>query len=149
MALLEQTRDLQSEFQSLVDRFFGDFPFFTEVQPRLAALANVPAMDLYEKDGNYILELAVPGYEPGEIHAEVNAGTVTVTGSHVESTEKKDAKIYRKEIRKGSFARTVTLPQDIDAEKVDAKVEKGVLTLTLTPLKPIAAKKIEIKGAAV
>ena len=149
MALLEQTRDLQSEFATLVDRLFGEFPFFTEFQPRLTAFTSSPAMDLYEKDGNYILELAVPGYEPGEINAEVNAGTVTVTGSHAERTEKKEAKFYRKEIRKGSFTRTVTLPQDIDAEKVDAKVEKGVLTLTLTPLKPIAAKKIEIKGEPV
>lgn len=147
MALLEQTKDLQSEFQALVDRMFGEFPFFTELAPRLTSFASGPAMDLYEKDGKYVLELAVPGYEPKEISAEVNAGTITVTGAHAESTEKKDAKFYRKEIRKGSFTRTVTLPQDIDAEKVDAKVEKGVLTLTLSPLKPIAAKKISIKGA--
>lgn len=148
MPLLEQTKDLQSEFQALVDRMFGEFPFFTEIQPRLPAFTAVPAMDLYEKDGKYVLELAVPGYEPKDINAEVNAGTVTVTGTHAEASEKKDAKFYRKEIRKGAFARTVTLPQDIDAEKVDAKVEKGVLTLTLTPLKPIAAKKIAIKELA-
>lgn len=146
MPLLEQTKDLQSEFQAIVDRMFGDFPFFTEIQPRMTAFSAVPAMDLYEKDGKYVLELAVPGYEPKEINAEVNAGTVTVTGTHAEASEKKDAKFYRKEIRKGAFTRTVALPQDIDADKVDAKVEKGVLTLTLTPLKPIAAKKIAIKA---
>lgn len=145
MPLLEQTRDLQSEFQTLVDRMFGDFPFFTELQPRLTAFTALPPMDLYEKDGKYVLELAVPGYDSKEIHAEVNAGTVTVTGSHAETAEKKDAKFYRKEIRKGTFTRTVTLPQDIDADKVDAKVEKGLLTLTLAPFKPIAAKKIAIK----
>lgn len=146
MALLEQTKDLQSDFAALVDRMFGEFPFFTELQPRWTALTTGPAMDLYEKNGNYILELAVPGYEPKEINAEVNAGTVTITGAHAETTEKKDAKFYRKEIRKGAFTRTVTLPQDIDAEHVEAKVEKGVLTLTLSPLKPIAAKKIAIRG---
>lgn len=147
MPLLEQTKDFQSEFQALVDRMFGELPFFTEFQPRLSAFTAMPAMDLYEQDGKYVLELAVPGYEPKDIHAEVNAGTVTVTGTHAETIDKKDAKFYRKEIRKGTFTRTVTLPQDIDAEKVDAKVEKGVLTLTLAPLKPIAAKKIAIKGA--
>lgn len=141
-------KNLQSEFQTLVDRVFGEFPFFTETQPHWFAPTATPAMDLYENDGNYVLELAVPGYEPKEIAAEVNAGTVTITGSHSEKTEKKDAKFYRKEIRKGSFTRTVTLPQDIDAEKVNAKVEKGVLTLTLAPLKPIAAKKIAIKDGA-
>lgn len=148
MSVLEQTKDLQSEFQTLVDRMFGEFPFFAEMQPRWTALTAVPAMDLYEKDGKYLLELAVPGYDPGEINAEINAGTVTITGSHAETSEKKDAKYYRKELRKGAFSRTVTLPQDIDPDKVDAKVEKGVLTLTLSPLKPIAAKKIAIKGTA-
>lgn len=147
MPLLEHTKDLESDFQALVDRMFGEFPFFTELQPRMTAFTAVPAMDLFEKDGKYVLELAIPGYEPKEINAEVNAGVVTITGSHAETVDKKDAKFYRKEIRKGAFTRTVTLPQDIDAEKVDAKVEKGVLTLTLTPLKPIAAKKIAIKGA--
>lgn len=148
MPLLEQTKDLQSEFQTLVDRMFGEFPFFTDIQPRMTAFTAAPAMDLYEQNGKYVLELAVPGYDPKEINAEVNAGTVTVTGSRTEATEKKEARFLRKEIRKGTFTRTVTLPQDIDPEKVDANVEKGVLTLTLTPLKPISAKKIAIKGAA-
>jgi len=105
----------------------------------------VPALDVYEKDGKYIVELAVPGYEAKEIHAEVNAGALTISGSHVETTEKKTAKFYRKEMYRGSFTRTAALPQDIDPDKVDARVEKGVLTLTLEPLKPIAAKKIAIK----
>lgn len=143
MPLLAPTTD----FQSLVDRMFDELPFFPEwTAPRITGLSSAPPMDLYEKDGKYIIELAIPGYDAKEINAEVNAGTITITGAHTEKSEKQTAKFYRKELRRGSFTRTITLPQDVDPEKVEAKVEKGVLTLSLLPLKPIAAKKIAIKG---
>lgn len=132
-----------TDIQSLVDRLFDDLPTFPELS--IQRFNGIPAMDVYEKDGKYIVELAVPGYQAKEIHAEVNAGQLTITGSHSENTEKKTAKFYRKEMYRGSFTRTIALPQDIDSDKVEAKVEKGVLELTLVPLKPIAAKKISIK----
>lgn len=142
MTLLAKT-----DFQSLVDTMFDELPFFPELSTRVAGTAALPAMDVYEKDGKYVIELAVPGYDAKEINAEVNAGTITVSGVHAENTEKKTAKFYRKEMLKGSFKRTVTLPQEVDPEKVEAKVTNGVLSLTLAPMTPIAAKKISIKGA--
>lgn len=141
-------QEIPSDFQALVDRLFGDFPFVTEMQPRLAALTAAPALDMYEKNGKYMLDLAVPGYEPSEINIEVNGNTVTISGTHTETGEKKDAKYHRREIRKGSFMRVVTLPQDIDVNNVEATVEKGVLTVSLTPLKPIEPKKILVKPSA-
>lgn len=145
MALTSQF-DLQDEIASLMDRVF-EAPFFNE-SPLSRLALSAPPLDLYQKNGSYVIELAVPGYDAKEINAEVNASTVTITGSRAETAEKKEAKYYRKEMRKGAFSRTVTLPQDIDPEKVQAKVEKGVLTVTLTPLKPIAAKRVAIQGEA-
>lgn len=48
-------------------------------------------------------------------------------------------------MRRGSFARSVSVPQDIDPDKVEANIEKGVLKIELTPVKPIASKKVAIK----
>lgn len=48
-------------------------------------------------------------------------------------------------MRSGSFRRSLTLPADIDANDVDATLSKGVLTVTLTPSEPIAAKRVAIK----
>jgi HSP20 family protein len=142
-------QDIPSDFQALVDRMFGDFPFVTEMQTRLAPFTSAPPLDVYEKNGKYLLDLAVPGYEPDEINIEVNGNAVTVSGSHSETSEKKDAKYHRKEIRKGSFTRVVTLPQDIDVNNVEASIDKGVLTITLTPLKPIEPKKVLVKPTKV
>ncbi len=103
-------------------------------------------MDVYEKDGKYVLDLSVAGCEPKDVNIEVNGSTVTVSGTHKDSDEKKGARYYRREVRTGSFTRSVTLPQDLDAEQVDAALNKGVLTITLAPTKPIAPKKITVKG---
>lgn len=141
-----ERKDLTSEFDALLNRAFADFPFLPEFQFPRTAPAGTPALDVFEKDGKYLLELAVPGYEPKDINIEINGATVTVAGNRKDSEEKKAARYYRREVRTGSFMRTVTLPQDLDADKVDALLNKGVLTLTLTPTKPIAPKKIAIKG---
>jgi HSP20 family protein len=141
-----ERKDWSSEFDALVNRAFADFPFFAEFQfPRQAAF-TAPAMDVYEKDGKYVLELAVPGYEPKDVNVEVNGSTVTVLGTHKDSEEKKGVRFYRREVHTGSFTRSITLPQDLDAEKVDAGLNKGLLTIKLTPTKPFAPKKIAIKG---
>jgi HSP20 family protein len=144
MSLLATPTDVQA----LVDRMFDELPTLLPewTTQRLNTINGAPAMDLYEKDGKYVIELAVPGFEAREINAEVNAGTITITGTHVDTTEKQNAKFYRKEMRRGSFTRTITLPQDVDPDKVDARVERGVLKLMLSPLKAISAKRIAIKG---
>jgi HSP20 family protein len=142
MALL-QTRDNGSDL-AMLDRIFDSFFDWQLPAPRFG-YAPVP-LDLYEKDGKYVLEMAVPGFEPKEINVEVTGATVTVTGEHTEKTEKKDVRFHRRELRQGSFSRTVTLPQDLDADAVFATIDKGVLKLELTPAKPISPKKIVVKG---
>lgn len=133
------------DLESVVGRLFEDWPFSVDFMPRMATL-NLPALDVYEKDGKHQLELAVPGYTSDEISIEVTGNMVTISGSHSTSAEKKEAKFHRREIRQGSFTRTVTLPQDVDSDNVDAKLDKGILTVSLSPMKRIAAKKIAIQG---
>ncbi len=144
MTLLK-TRDGNGGDLALLDQMFDSF---FDMQWPATRYQNVLApLDLYEKDGKYVLEMATPGYDPSEINVEVDGGTVTVSGQHVEKSEKKDVKYHRREMRRGSFSRSVTLPQDLDAESVSATIEKGVLKVLLTPARPIAPKKIEVKSA--
>ncbi len=142
MALLQ--RDGGSDL-ALLDQMFDSF--FDWQQPVSRVAYAVAPLDLYEKDGKYVLEVAAPGFEPKDIHVEVSGGTVTVTGDHTEQIEKKGVRYHRREMRRGSFSRTVTLPQDLDADSVAATIDKGVLKLELSPVKPIAPKKIEVKSA--
>jgi HSP20 family molecular chaperone IbpA len=111
-----------------------EFPAFT-----------IPAVNLYEKDGGYVVELAVPGYKKDDLTIEVSGNNLTVNGKF--ESEKKDAKKYHwHELRTGSFSRTVTLPLEIDPEQVTATIENGVLKIALQPEKSIQRKTIPIKG---
>jgi HSP20 family protein len=129
---------------ALLDEMFE--PFFEYTLPRLSYAGAAP-LDLYEEDGKYVVELSAPGYDPKEINVEVSGNTVTVSGSHTEKTEKRGVRYHRREMRHGTFSRTVALPQDLDANTVEAKVDKGILKVTLTPVKPLTPKKIEVKPA--
>ena len=86
-----------------------------------------PAVNLYEKDGTYTLECAVPG------------------SYSQEKTEDKN-QYHRREIQRGSFTRTVSLPQEVDPEQVAAKLENGMLKITLHPTKAIKSKNIPVTG---
>ena len=129
---------------ALLDQMFDTFVDWQ--LPTRFGYASTP-LDLYEQDGKYVLEMSVPGFEPKEINVEVTGGTVSITGEHFEKTEKKDVRYHRREMRQGSFSRTVTLPQDLDANSVAAKIDKGILKVELTPIKPLAPKKIEVESA--
>lgn len=138
---LQKTRDGDL---ALLDEMFE--PFFEYTLPRFSYAGTAP-LDLYEEDGKYVMELSAPGYDPKEINVEVSGNTVTISGSHTEKTEKKGVRYHRREMRQGAFSRTVTLPQDLDANTVEAKVDKGILKVTLTPVKPLTPRKIEVKPA--
>ncbi len=125
-----------------IDEIFEPLLDFTF--PRFNYVGATP-LDLYEKDGKFVVELAAPGFEPRDINVEVSGNTVSLSGTHSERSDTKDARYHRREIRSGSFSRTVTLPQDLDANAVKASIDKGVLKVELTPIKPLVPKRIEVK----
>jgi HSP20 family protein len=103
-----------------------------------------PAVNLYESDGAYTLECAVPGYSKDDITVETRGDRVIISGSyeHEKTDEKKH--FTHKEIRQGSFTRMIALPQEVDPEQVSAKLENGMLKVTLHPTKAIKSKTIPV-----
>jgi len=146
MTTLLQRPETEFDVQKMLDRFLADAPFMREFPfPRLSFLT--PFCDVYEKDGKYFVELAAPGFDAKDISVEVTGATVTVNGHFPEPAEKANLKYFKRQIPRGSFTRTVTFPQDIDAKLVEATMHNGLLTLALTPVKPIIPQKIAIKSA--
>jgi HSP20 family protein len=115
------------------------------VLPDTSALA--PAMDVYEKDGKYIVETAIPGLKKEDINIEISDNRLTVYGKAAEEkTEETKGRYHYRELRRGAFSRTVSFPADIDAEHVEALYESGILKITVPPIKPAPSKKVAIKG---
>ena len=106
----------------------------------------VPAMDLMETDDALVLKADLPGLERDDVSIEVKDNVLTVAGERkAEHAEKADG-FYRVERAFGSFARSLTLPDGIDAEQVAASFDRGVLEVRIP--KPAERKPHRVEIAA-
>jgi HSP20 family protein len=136
---------LRDEFDNMFDRMWRGF----EPAP-FAALSRVaiwPAIDETEDDKAITLRIDVPGLEAKDVEVEVLENKLTIRGQREEKTEEKGANYVRQERHAGSFARTIELPPYAQAEKIDAKYDKGVLTVTIPKTPGAGPKKVPVKVA--
>lgn len=104
-----------------------------------------PAVDVRETENEVIIEMEIPGLEPGDLDVSVTDGALTVKGEKKLVREEKTGDFCVAERSWGSFSRRVTLPAPVDAEKAEAVHRQGVLTITLPKTEKAKAKKIEVK----
>ncbi|HEX5224060.1 MAG TPA: Hsp20/alpha crystallin family protein [Solirubrobacteraceae bacterium] len=125
----EPARELQS-IQQEMNRLFGTF--FDNQTVSAAPTGQrrwIPAMDLVEEDEHYVLRADLPGVREDDVNVELEDNVLTISGERrTESSERKDG-YYRLERSSGTFARSLTLPEGIDPESIEAGFENGVLEL--------------------
>lgn len=132
------------EFDTLqrqMDRLFRDS--YGNREESLAAVGFAPPVDIYEDEHSYTLKLEVPGIEEKDIDVRLENNTLTVSGERKYEKEEKEENFRRLERRYGSFTRSFTVPNTVDAENVAADYDKGVLKIKL--LKKAEAKPKQIK----
>lgn len=125
----------REEMNGLIDRAFGRGFFDMPPIGRLGAGQIAPNVDLHETDKEYSLTAELPGLDEKDIDLSVHDGVMTLRGEkRYEKTDEKDkARILERHY--GSFQRVFTLPSDVDDEKIAARFDKGVLTVTM-PKRP-------------
>jgi HSP20 family protein len=108
-----------------------------------------PEVDIVDKSSHYEIRAELPGMEAADIDVKFADGVVTIKGEKKEEKEEKKEDYYLSERRYGSFQRSFTVPQGVDAEKIEANFKNGVLTITLvkSPEAQKNVKKIEIKAS--
>jgi HSP20 family protein len=108
-----------------------------------------PAVDVAEKEKQYEITAELPGIDPANVELKLANGVLTLKGEKQEEKEEKDKDYYLSERRYGSFVRSFRLPEGVDAERIDARFDKGVLTVIVpkTAEAQKKEKKIEIKAA--
>lgn len=103
--------------------------------------------DISEKDGNYLVEAELPGFDKEDIHVNLDGDRLTISATHKTETEDKDedGKYIRRERHFGSYSRSFDV-SEIDTENIKADYKNGMLSLTLPKAKAIApvTRKIEI-----
>ena len=105
----------------------------------------VPLADVEETDDAYIIDVELPGVAESDVNIEANGREVTVTGE-LKVRERKG--ILRRRTRHvGEFEYSVTLPGDIDPENVDARMQNGVLTITVPKSQRSKPRKISVSSS--
>jgi HSP20 family protein len=104
-----------------------------------------PAIDVAEQDDAVLVRAEVPGCKADDIDISVCNNTLTISGEKKETREEKDKGYYYAESSYGSFRRDVSLPAEVDANKVEATCKDGVLSITLPKAARSKAVKVQIK----
>ena len=117
----------------IFDEVFSD-PFFGEKENKIMKT------DVKEKDGNYILEVDIPGYDKEDIQIELRDGYLTVTATKNEEKEDKKAKYLRRERFSGMCSRSYYVGDNVKEEDIKANFKNGILKIEFPKE---AEKKIE------
>jgi HSP20 family protein len=107
----------------------------------------VPATDIVEKDDAYVVSLELPGVTPESVELSFEQDTLTVKGMKTPTfnvTENEEVRIFAAERVTGSFERSIRLPMHVDAEKIGARYEHGVLHVTVPKMAAAMPRKITI-----
>jgi HSP20 family protein len=128
----EPVRELNS-LQHEMNRLFGNF--FDQSNGAAASSGQgrqwIPAMDLVETKDAYVLRADLPGLSSDDVKIELEDSVLTISGERKTQQEQRTDGYYRFERASGSFARSLTLPQGIDAERIEARFADGVLEITI------------------
>jgi HSP20 family protein len=104
-----------------------------------------PALEFFVDDNKLTIRIDLPGIDPKNVDIKVAGGFLTIKGSREEEQDTRNAQYYRRETRYGSFERTIQLPEGVKPEALKATYKNGVLELTATIPKEVAAKQVKVE----
>ena len=131
-----------STFDNWISSFFRDD---FERLPQYREGFKPIAVDMVEKEDRYLLFLNLPGVEKNDVKISQFKGVLNIKATKTQERVDERESYHYKERFAGEMQRNIRLPQDADADSIEAKMEKGVLTLTLLKSKKQPQKEIKIK----
>lgn len=123
-----------------IDTWF-DTGFFTDLPETIWR----PAIDIEEKDGNYLVRADLPGMQKKDIHVELKDGYLTLRGERKSEHEENKDNYHRIERSYGTFERSFRVPEGVTEKDIHAKYKDGVLELTIPAPKVEEPKTTEVK----
>ena len=104
------------------------------------AVSNMPSVNITENTDSFLLDIAAPGLEKDDFNINLEENTLTISAERSSEEKTKDEEVVRREFNYTSFQRSFRLPTTVDADKINASYNKGVLRLTI-PKKEEAKQK--------
>ncbi len=145
-ALSRPTREWDP-FQTMRDLMRWD-PF-AEMTPRLwrgPEVSFVPAFDVRETKDGYLFKADLPGFKEQDLDISLTGNRLSIAGKRESENVEESDTYYCSERSYGSFSRTFTLPEGIDADQVEADLKDGVLSLKVHKTAAAQPKKVSLRG---
>jgi HSP20 family protein len=130
-----------------MDRFWDDYFGSGRRGLRPLQAEFAPAVDVKESTDQIVVKAEVPGMEAKDINISVTGEVLTIKGEKKSEPEEKEENYHVVERSYGSFSRSLVLPSAVDLDKIEAKYDKGVLTVICPKKEEVKPKAIEIKTA--
>jgi len=131
---LDQLRQMLHLFDAVGADAFGE-----------PAAGVFPPMNVTQDDDNFYVRAEVPGAKAKELSISVNRNRLAISGKREIPRESEKVSHHRKERAEGSFSRTLTLPIEVDSERVEARYSDGILALTLPKAEQAKPRQISVK----
>jgi len=141
--LIDFEREFNKMFNSLENRF--GISKSKNVDAEYENAVWTPLTDIYENNDNFTLKIDLPGIKKEEVKISFTNGKLNINGERIQQVENKDEKCHRIEKAYGKYFRSFTLPELIQAEKINAEFADGQLTITVPKAEEAKPKEIEIK----
>ena len=130
-------------------RYFEDVfgrPFLPAAWRRVPSedLVWAPSIEVVEKEDKFLVKVELPGVKEEDINISLTGNTLTIEGEKETESAVEKKGYYYTESSYGSFSRSMTIPSTIDANKIEANYDKGVLEITLPKTQEVKPKKIKL-----
>lgn len=129
---------MRRQMENLFDGFF-------KRPSQLATSGVYPLINLTGDKDNYYLRAEIPGLKSDELEIQVTSNTITLSGERKIPTENENAKYHRREREAGTFSRGISLPGDVNPDKVEASLKDGMLTVVIPKAEAAKPKQITVK----
>lgn len=139
-------RNALEEVRREMDRLFENAHERSEESGGIVASDWVPAVDVRDESGQWVVHADIPGVDPEKIQVDMENGVLTIKGERNEEHEEGDGDYKRVERIRGSFFRRFTLPDTADAENIKARSKNGVLELVIPKQEKVQPRKITVES---
>ena len=106
----------------------------------------VPAIEVFEREDKFVVKAEIPGMKEEDIDVSVVGDTLTIKGERKAESEVKEEDYYCCERSFGSFSRSISVPSNVDADKIEASYDDGVLEVNLPKVPEVKPKKISVSA---
>lgn len=136
--------DTQGEVNRLLDEMFGGFGRRSGRQVERWS----PATDVLSRDGDLVLRAELPGVKQEDVDVTLSNGVLTISGERRDEQERKGAGYHSRELRYGTFSRSVRIPDHIGSEDIHARFDDGVLQVTVKGAAAVREpERIQVEGS--